>query len=252
MLHADQLNRDSFSADLMEPVRPIVDSFVLRLLGSRAFAISDFYETRQGVCRVTPPLARELAATLPEWRQGVGLVTEDVAHLLGTGEVRKRATPTPMTGRNRAARRMSSGPTSMKAEPRLGRGCSWCGRPLEGDRRTCSEECTRAVRGGQDRSAFYVAGVNRLKAMRAAGIEPVGAASRERISKRQIERQREENEWNETHPQRADQVCLGETCFRNCKESRWENSRIGPVSRSHTAHESGEARRCPMNDGGIA
>ena len=32
LLHADQLNRDSLAADLMEPVRPLVDRYVLRLL----------------------------------------------------------------------------------------------------------------------------------------------------------------------------------------------------------------------------
>jgi hypothetical protein len=72
VLHADQLNRDSLAADLMEPARPLVDRYLLRLVGARAFAAADFYETRQGVCRVTPPLAKELVATLPEWRQAVG------------------------------------------------------------------------------------------------------------------------------------------------------------------------------------
>ena len=56
----------------MEPVRLLVDRHVLRLLTERSFATADFYETRQGVCRVTPPLARELAATSVEWVRAVG------------------------------------------------------------------------------------------------------------------------------------------------------------------------------------
>jgi CRISPR-associated endonuclease Cas1 len=57
VFHADQPSRDSLAADLMEPVRPLVDRFVLGLLAHRYFAAADFHETRQGVCRVTPGLA---------------------------------------------------------------------------------------------------------------------------------------------------------------------------------------------------
>lgn len=67
VLHADQNNRNSLSADLMEPVRPLVDRYVFDLLVRRAFAAEDFFETRQGVCRVTPHLARGLAGTALDW-----------------------------------------------------------------------------------------------------------------------------------------------------------------------------------------
>ena len=46
----------------MEPVRPRVDRYVSEILARRSFVLDDFYETRQEVCRVTTPLARELAA----------------------------------------------------------------------------------------------------------------------------------------------------------------------------------------------
>src|SRR3972149_4866478 len=76
-LHADQLNRDSLSADLMEPVRPLVDRYVLELLARRTFAADDFFETSRGVVRITPPLARELALTAPDWARAIGRVAED-------------------------------------------------------------------------------------------------------------------------------------------------------------------------------
>jgi hypothetical protein len=56
----------------MEPVRPLVDRFVLDLLADRYFAIADFHETRQGACRITPALARDLAATSSVWARAVG------------------------------------------------------------------------------------------------------------------------------------------------------------------------------------
>lgn len=101
-MHADQLNRDSLAADLMEPVRPVVDRFVLGLLVNRTFALSDFYETRQGVCRITPPLARELAITGGDWRRVVGRVAEDIARRLMEDGASERAWPTPLTGQKRS------------------------------------------------------------------------------------------------------------------------------------------------------
>jgi CRISPR/Cas system-associated endonuclease Cas1 len=54
LMHADQKNRDSLACDLMEPIRPSVDSYVLDLLQRRAFKKRDFFETREGICRVMP------------------------------------------------------------------------------------------------------------------------------------------------------------------------------------------------------
>jgi hypothetical protein len=71
-------------------------------------------------------------------------------------------------------------------------------------RRTCSGACDRAAREAQDRLGFYGSGVDALARLRAAGVEPVGAEARVQISRRQRERQREENAWNASHPERAD------------------------------------------------
>jgi hypothetical protein len=123
----------------MEPVRPLVDRFVFELLARRTFAADDFFETRQGVCRVTPALARELAGAALDWGRAVGRVAEDKARRLaddaGAGPV-----PTPVSGRNRSAGRRSGAtaePTTLRT-PRS-RGCSQCGSPTTRARRTCSE-----------------------------------------------------------------------------------------------------------------
>jgi hypothetical protein len=206
VLHADQPNRDSLAADLMEPVRPIVDRFVLGLLTDRVFATADFHETRQGVCRITPTLAHELALTGPLWARAVGRVAEDVARLLDDGGRPGRATPTPLSGRNRAAAR-PAGPRSRRAAEGSGRmvaqRCSWCGAPTIRGRRTCSESCDR-IRRGVNREAFTQAGPARLRELREAGHEPLDRAARQKLGSRQRERQREENAWNATHPERAD------------------------------------------------
>ena len=66
----------------MEPARPAVDAYLLDFLEERSFNASDFFETRKGVCRIMPPLSRELASTVVRWARTVAPVTEDVARLV--------------------------------------------------------------------------------------------------------------------------------------------------------------------------
>lgn len=74
--HADQKSRDSLACDLMEAVRPKVDSFVLDFLKSRAFKKTDFFETREGVCRA-PAVSHN--GTSNVFAKSIGSVTEEVA-----------------------------------------------------------------------------------------------------------------------------------------------------------------------------
>jgi CRISP-associated protein Cas1 len=46
--------------DLMEPLRPRVDSLVLRFMRSHTFVPSDFAMGIHGVCRLHPQLARKV------------------------------------------------------------------------------------------------------------------------------------------------------------------------------------------------
>lgn len=78
LYHSSRRWRDSFSDDLMEPVRPLVDRWVLQLLQERTFSKADFFETPEGVVRVMPPLAEKLSDTAARWREAVAPVVEDV------------------------------------------------------------------------------------------------------------------------------------------------------------------------------
>ena len=86
----------------MEPVRPLVDRFVIELLARRTFALRNFLETREGVCRLMSRYARELAASSPDWHRLVGGVAEDVARRLKGRTPERRPMPTPITGRRRS------------------------------------------------------------------------------------------------------------------------------------------------------
>jgi CRISPR-associated endonuclease Cas1 len=204
VLHADQLNRDSLSADLMEPVRPLVDRFVLRLLATRTFAAADFFETRQGVCRVTPPLATELAQTVSEWRAAVGRVAEDVARLLDETGRSGRPLPTPVSGRNRSRGRGRSGRQCEPGEARTSRSCQWCGGPVEPGRQTCSQECLAAVTAA-NHPAFVAAGIANLARRLTTGARPeLSEAGRTRVGSRARETIAAAREWQRSHPWPAD------------------------------------------------
>ena len=99
VMHADLKARDSLVCDLMEAVRPKVDSLVLDLLERRAFKKNDFFETREGVCRCMPPLIDDLVGTGARWFGEVGPLVEFVAGAL------MQSTPTLLTEANSSAGR---------------------------------------------------------------------------------------------------------------------------------------------------
>jgi CRISPR-associated endonuclease Cas1 len=61
VLHASALDRPAFILDLIEPLRPIVDRAVLRMVHDRTFEPADFTLREDGVCRLNPQLAKSLA-----------------------------------------------------------------------------------------------------------------------------------------------------------------------------------------------
>lgn len=60
--HKDKDRTPSFALDLMEPMRPVVDRVVLKLIADETFSGADFQLQSDGVCRLNPQLARSIAA----------------------------------------------------------------------------------------------------------------------------------------------------------------------------------------------
>lgn len=105
VMHFDQQARDSLACDIMEPVRPLIDAFVLQMVQTREFQKVDFFETREGICRVMPPLSQRLAETADRWAKVVASVAEGVAKVLHK-RYSSETLPTPLTERNRSAGRL--------------------------------------------------------------------------------------------------------------------------------------------------
>lgn len=97
LMHADKRYRPSLASDLMEPVRPAADGIVLELLEQRELCRGEILETRQGVCRLGPSVARELGQHAHQLREAVAPHAEWLAREV----LRDPEHPTPLTHRRR-------------------------------------------------------------------------------------------------------------------------------------------------------
>ncbi len=192
IVHADQRNRDSLACDVMEAVRPAVDTFLLNLLETHPFGLHDIFETRQGACRLMPPVTRMLIETAPQWAATIGPVVENIAQALMSGNGIARTMPTPLTQTNRSAGRVqarashrtatharaSSGSSARVStgESRrvatLPAACHDCGVVLTNPKRKYCDSCIPDVRREQGTGAFALSGPVALAAQRVAGNDP--------------------------------------------------------------------------------
>ena len=210
IMHADQGARDSLALDLMEPVRPQVDGFVLDLLDSRVFRKKDFFETRKGVCRVMPPLTQLLAETAPRWAAAAAPIAERLAgQLLGKGGTRKAAreqqsVPTPLTQANRSkgrnALRNRASRSSQSNRAKIAKTCVVCGANLPGRQRRYCTDCRPA------RSLDAVAKAHAvLREKRLAGDDPAhGGKAAKLRGKRNSVKLLANAEWERLHTEESD------------------------------------------------
>src|ERR1700746_441743 len=76
VLHVDSGNRDSLALDLLEPVRPQVDSSLLDRITREPLSRQWFFEQRDGNCRLMAPFAVRLSETAMTWRRAVAPIAE--------------------------------------------------------------------------------------------------------------------------------------------------------------------------------
>ena len=61
VMHNGRKGSPGWALDMIEPHRPVVDGAVLNLIREQQFASADFVVRRDGVCRLSPQLARAMA-----------------------------------------------------------------------------------------------------------------------------------------------------------------------------------------------
>jgi CRISPR-associated endonuclease Cas1 len=199
ILHADLRARDSLACDLMEIVRPDVDAYLLDLLASRVFARRDFFETREGVCRVLPPLTHALAETSHRWasliaphaealvKNLLNLQPPDALAVSGLAPTRRSTktasaqTPTPLTQANRRRSGQKKPESHSLHSISVTSRCKVCGAALPARDRQYCDDCFE-TRRAEIEANFAPAGLTALATLRAAGQDPAhgGAAGKQR------------------------------------------------------------------------
>lgn len=124
VLHSDLRSRDSLACDLMEPVRPKVDSLVLDLLFKEQLRREWFFEQRDGNCRLMGSFAEILSETATMWRAAVSTFAEWIARCLWDSKMRQVRTQVPAT------RLTQSHKSESRAKLNGGVGKTGCARPV--------------------------------------------------------------------------------------------------------------------------
>jgi CRISPR-associated endonuclease Cas1 len=151
VMHVDSLSRDSLACDLMEAVRPQVDSYLLDWITREPLRREWFFEQRDGNCRLMGSFAVGLSQTAPTWGRAVAPLAEWVSRTLWSTIPRPARQRFPATRLTQARKRQAKGGSAnLPAErpPRPLRICRTCGSPLNRGQNHCAS-C--AIPGSRER-----------------------------------------------------------------------------------------------------
>jgi CRISPR-associated endonuclease Cas1 len=140
-LHADTANRDSLALDVLEPVRPQVETWLLDWVASEPLRRADFFETATGNCRLMSGICAKLSQTAPVWGKLVAPWAEFVAHTFWAGTSKSksgRLLSTPLTQQHRRAAKGRPSFPEVKV-PNPERLCRGCGKTVQGKSIHCAE-----------------------------------------------------------------------------------------------------------------
>jgi CRISPR-associated endonuclease Cas1 len=141
MLHVDTPKRDSLACDIMEAVRPSVDAWLLDWITREPFRRADFFEQRNGNCRLLRALTAKLSETSPIWGKLAAPWAEYVAHSLWASVRHAKSHPPVATRLTQQHRREAKGqPSFAKVEtPKPNSLCRWCGNHIQRGKTYCVE-----------------------------------------------------------------------------------------------------------------
>ena len=187
LLHCDAPSRSSFANDLQEILRPKVDSFVLNWMQTEVFRKTDFWEDRNGNCRIGTLLAVKLCETSQVWYRLVAPIAEYISQELWNSIHRatpcKRAIPTRLTQSTKRAVKGSEVPAV--AMPKYEHLCPDCGDPAPH-----GQHCQKCGRALASKKMTELAKAGRIAAQ--------GADAQRRRSETQLRHKAAQKQWRLT------------------------------------------------------
>jgi CRISPR-associated endonuclease Cas1 len=150
-LHMDSRTRDSLACDLMEPVRPQVDAYVLDWISREPLRREWFFEQRNGNCRLMGSFAVRLSETAPTWGRALAPLAEWVSRTLWSAIPRPGRRFYPATRLTQSHRSQAKGSPSTLPEmapPRPPAICRVCGAPIRRGQSYCASCAVTVSREG--------------------------------------------------------------------------------------------------------
>ncbi len=147
VLHVDTTARDSLACDLMEPIRPQVDAYLLDWITRQPLRREWFFEQPDGNCRLMGSFALHLSETAAIWRRAVAPVAEWVARAFWS-TIRKPDTPfaTRLTQNNKREAKCAPAQSPLTKVPRQQNVCAGCGKPVAHASTRCGTCATEVSR----------------------------------------------------------------------------------------------------------
>jgi CRISPR-associated endonuclease Cas1 len=149
VLHADTDARDSLACDLMEPIRPLVDAYLLNWIIRGQLRREWFFEQRDGNCRLMGSFTGRLSETASTWAHAVAPIAERVSRTLWAKRSRPYRQSLPATRLTESHRRQEKGesaPSTLDKAPKPPKVCRICGssvKPSDNYCAVCSVTVTR-------------------------------------------------------------------------------------------------------------
>jgi ribosomal protein L32 len=155
VLHNDLRSRDSLACDLMEPIRPQCDAYLLDWLARAPLKREWFFEQRDGNCRLMASLATKLSESASIWRRAVAPFAEGIARALWLETPKSRrleSLSTPLTQSRKRKSRSSFSNEPQKLKIAQSNVCGICGNSIKAAHKYC-RVCATTIRRENVRKA---------------------------------------------------------------------------------------------------
>ncbi len=157
-LHTDTADRSSLAFDVLEPVRPQVETWLLDWIAREPLRRADFFETATGNCRLMSPMCTKLSGTVSVWGKLVAPWAQYAARTLWAGQKsRPTGNSVPPTRLTQQRRTEAKGKVWIAAvePPKTDHLCRGCGK-------TITNESTHCANCAVDRATERLIGVASL------------------------------------------------------------------------------------------
>ena len=140
VLHADSPSRDNLALDVMEPIRPEVDTYLLDWISREILRREWFFEQPNGCCRLMGSFAVKLSETALTWANAIAPIAESVYRQLWSTTRNTMLEKRPPTRLTQTHRREVNGTAPMLPRvpaPLPETSCEDCGAPIATGYRFC-------------------------------------------------------------------------------------------------------------------